>query len=72
MSRSRGPELASQLKIVLDRSLVIDLKMLSADPKGNTEDGLPPSQELLGRIRTPTKTVDILLERIPRGDGVLI
>ena len=72
MSRSRGPKLARQLKIILDRSLVIDPEMLSADPKGNMEDGLQSSREALGRIKTPIKTVNILLHRIPREDGVLI
>ncbi len=70
--RSRGPELVRQLTVVLDRSLVIDPQMLSADPKGNTEDGLKPNQEALGQIKTPFKTVDIILQRVPREDGVRI
>jgi MscS family membrane protein len=69
---SRGPQLARQLKIVLDRSLVIEPESLSTDPKGNMEDGLKPSREALGQIKTPVKTVDILLHRIPREDGVRI
>jgi MscS family membrane protein len=69
---TRGPELASQLKVVLERSLDIDLDGVSADPKGDTEDGLNASQEVLGRLKTPQRTVSIRLQRMPRGDGVLI
>jgi len=72
MRRSRGPELARRLKIILDRALVIDPEMLSADPKGSPEDGMQTSLEALGRIKTPIKTVDVFLHRIPREDGVLI
>ena len=69
---TRGPELARQLNVVLERSLVIDPEVLSIDPKGNTEDGLKPNQEVLGQLKTPEKTVDILLHRVTREDGVMI
>ena len=68
----RGPELARQLKVVLDRSLDIDPDAVNADPKGNTEDGLNASQEVLGRLKTPQRNVSIGLERMPRDDGVLV
>jgi len=67
-----GEELASQLKIILDRSLVIDLERLSNNPEGKSEEGVPPSHELLGRVKTPDQTIDILLQRVERSDGVLI
>ena len=72
IDKSEGPELARQLKIALDRTLWVDLEQVSGDPKGNVEDGLPSQRETLGYIKTPEKTVDILLQRIPREDGVLI
>ena len=68
----QGQELARQLKVILDRTLVIDPEMLSNDPKGQTEDGLRSSQEMLDRLKTPTKTVDLILQRVPRADGVRI
>lgn len=70
--QSRGPQLARQFIIVLDRSLLVDLELLSDDPKGNLEDGLHPSLEILGSIKTPIKTVEIRLKRLPRKDGVPI
>ncbi|GAG86301.1 unnamed protein product, partial [marine sediment metagenome] len=55
-----------------DRALWIDLNEISDHPKGDLQDGLPTYRDLLGRIETPKKTVDILLQRIPRQDGVFI
>jgi MscS family membrane protein len=72
IDKNEGPELARQLKIALDRTLWVDLEQVSADPKGNIEDGLPTQRESIGGIKTPEKTVDILLQRVPREDGVLI
>ena len=69
---SEGPELARKLKIVLDRALWIDIELASKDPDGTSNDGLPFHRDLLDRIKTPYKTVDILLQRVPRDDGVYI
>ena len=72
MNKSQGPQLARRLKIVLDRTVWVDLDTLSVDPKGHREDGLPSYRDLVCRIKTPEKEVDILLQRVPRGDGVSI
>ncbi len=67
-----GHELARKLKIILDRSIWIDLSTVSDDPKGDLNDGLPPYKERVGRIKTPKGSVDIILRRVPSGDGVRI
>jgi len=67
-----GPELARQLKIVLDRTLWIDLAIVSRHPKGHLDDRLPTYRDTLGKIETPDKTVEVLLQRVPRKDGVFI
>jgi MscS family membrane protein len=67
-----GPELARQLKLVLERALWIDLATVSTKPEGHPEDGLPASRDFLGRIETPDEKVDILLQRVRRDDGVRI
>ena len=69
---SQGADLARRLKIVLDRSLWIDLDLLSTNPEGQSDDGLPSYRDMVGRIKTPKKTVDIFLQRVPRQDGVYI
>lgn len=74
MDESQGPELARQLKIVLDRTIRVDFELISADPEGNSEDGLHAALESIGRIKDKfsDQSVDILLQRIPREDGVYI
>lgn len=72
LTESQGPELARQLKIVLDRTLWIDLDTLNANPEGDGQDNLPAVREHIGRIATEDKTYDLLLQRVPRGDGVYI
>ena len=72
MDERQGSRLARQLKIALDKALWFDLEVVSADPDGFTDDGLPPNRDLIGRVKTPEKTVDILMQRVPRRDGVSI
>jgi MscS family membrane protein len=68
----QGPALAQELCAVIDRTLLIDPEELSGAEEGLTDDGLPPRRDLLGTIQTEDGPVDLLLERTPRDDGVLI
>jgi MscS family membrane protein len=71
--RERGPELARQLKVVLDQSLLIDFVNLSDTNAGTPGDGLPDWRDRLGDIETREGTVTLLLQRVPRkSDGVRI
>ena len=70
MDEKQGPLLARQLKIALDKVLWFDLEAVSAHPDGFADDSLPPNRDIIGRVKTPEKTVDILMQRVPRGDGV--
>ena len=70
--KSNGPRLARELRIVLDRALAIDFDLLSTDPKGHRDDGLPTYRDWLGRIETKKKPVNIFLQHVPRRDGKLI
>jgi MscS family membrane protein len=72
MDKSQGPQLARQLKIALDKVLWFDLDMISAHPDGLSDDGLPANRDSIGRIKTPKKAVDILMQRVARGDGKYI
>jgi len=67
-----GPELARQLRIVLARTIWVDFAALSDDPKGHLEDGLPVYRDRVGRIQSGDTTFDILMQHVPRGDGVSI
>jgi len=67
-----GAELARRLYVVLTRAANLDIDSISANPGGNRQDGLSPNLERIARIKTPEKSVDILLELVPRKDGVKI
>jgi len=69
---SQGPELARQFKIVLDRVLWIDLDLLSTSPEGDQTDALPDVRDRVGRITGRETTYELLLQRVPREDGVPI
>jgi MscS family membrane protein len=71
-SQGDGPELARQLKVIVNRALWIDLDILSTDPKGHSDDGLPPHRDIIGRIEIDDRKLNILLQRVPRDDGVNI
>ena len=74
MDESQGPKLARQLKILLDRTLRIDPELISADPDGNLEDGQNSGLESIGLIKDQYKdrSFSILLQHVPRNDGVYI
>ena len=73
MEETRGPVLARQFKIALDRGgLYVDLDLVSTKPEGNLEDGMPANREIIAQMKLPTRTVEILLQQVPRKDGVYI
>ena len=72
MDPRQGPRLARQLKIALDKVIWFDLDMISDHPDGFSDDGLPADRDNIGQIKTPKKAVDILMQRVPRGDGANI
>jgi MscS family membrane protein len=66
-SLERGADpalLARRLKIVLDRTLWVQLERLSASPEGDVGDGLPEGVDLVGRIDADGGSVDVLVERV--------
>ena len=67
-----GPTLARQLRVVLSRTLWVDVEGLSADGEGRPNDGLPAYRDRVGTIETQRGKADILLQRVPREDGVRI
>lgn len=67
-----GPELARQLKTVLDRTLWVDLDDVSDDPEGMQDDGLPPRTDRLATLETPQGAVDLKLAQVARNDGEMI
>jgi MscS family membrane protein len=65
-------QIALGLKIVLERSLWIDLEALSTDAEGIKGDSLPSYRDELGIIEGDGQEVRLFLQRVPRGDGEFI
>lgn len=67
-----GPVLARQLKVVLDRTLWIDVPALSREPEGHRDDGLPENRDWVGRIQSAGGPVDVFMHRVrlPNGERV--
>ena len=67
-----GQELVRKLIIVAKRAMTIDIEDMSDDPKGFKDDGLPSYRDRITTMKTKDGQVDILMQRLPRGDGVFI
>jgi len=67
-----GVELIKKLSIVARRALTIDLEALSDDPLGHKDDGLPSYRDRITKVKTRNGTVELLMQRVPRGDGAFI
>lgn len=64
-----GPRLARRLKLVLDRELWVDPQLLSTDPRGHRDDGLPTTRDQVGEIAVDGESVAITLQRIRDAEG---
>ena len=61
---SKGPELAKQLNLVIDRELDLKLSNICDLPEGGLNDGLSPSEELIGAFDMGGKRYEIALRWI--------
>jgi len=67
-----SPNLARKLGIIGKRAMNIDLSAISNEPEGNRDDGLPNYRDRITTIETQNGPVEILMQRVPRKDGVFI
>jgi MscS family membrane protein len=65
----RAQKLIDGLRVILERGFSGKVAMLSNKPEGNLDDNLPPSKERVGTVKTPSGSLDILLERVERGNN---
>jgi MscS family membrane protein len=72
VSEEDGPDLARKLLIIAQRSMMVDYESISDEPDGHLDDGLPSYRDRITTIKTSEGPVDILMQRIPRGDGIFI
>ncbi|MBT8134685.1 MAG: hypothetical protein KJO03_09250, partial [Gammaproteobacteria bacterium] len=67
-----GQDLVRKLVIVANRAMSIDFEDLSDDPLGHLDDSLPKYRDRVTTVKTKEGPVDILMQRVPRGDGVFV
>lgn len=67
-----GPQLARRLFVIVKRATWLDVDELVDEPEGRKGDGLPDYRDSIGRVRNKDKEVQLLMQRVPRGDGQLI
>jgi MscS family membrane protein len=68
----RAETLAQNLFVVLDARLPARLWRISDTPEGSGENPMAPNQEVVGTVDGPGGAVDIVVERVDRGDPGLI
>jgi len=61
---AQGEQIASELKVVLDRAFVGSLRSISTNPEGTVQPGLPPDRERVGTLSIDDTEVDVLLARV--------
>ena len=61
-----------QLSIVIEREVWLDFEEIDDTIAGATADGLPSYRDQFGVIETEEKPYVLLIQRVPRGDGVFI
>jgi MscS family membrane protein len=64
--------LVDELKTILDRGFSGKPTTLSGKPEGDLDDSLPPSRERIGTAESSSGRLDIILERIQRGNSPAI
>jgi MscS family membrane protein len=65
----RAQKLVDALRTILERGSSGKVAMLSNKPEGNLDDNLPPSKDRVGTVKTPSGSLDVLLERVERGNS---
>lgn len=67
-----GAQLARRLFVIINRADWADVGELIDDPAGRSNDGLPDYRDSIGFILDGEKDVRLLMQKVPRGDGVSI
>jgi MscS family membrane protein len=68
--QAQGPELANQLKVLMDRDFEGSLRRLSTRPEGNLEASGIPDQQIIGTFSSGEAEVPVVLVRVAQpNDG---
>ena len=67
-----GAQLARRLYIIVGRADWIDVDELVDHPEGRRNDNLPSYRDSIGVVRDESNELRLLMQKVPRGDGVSI
>ena len=67
-----GAQLARRLFVIINRATWVDVDNLLDDPAGRSNDNLPDYRDSIGVVLDGDKETRLLMQRVPRGDGVSI
>ena len=67
-----GAQLARRLFVIIGRATWVDVDDLVDDPAGRKNDNLPHYRDSIGVVLDEAKEVRLLMQKVPRGDGVSI
>jgi len=64
-----GEDIASKLKVVIDRSFSGDLRRISNQPEGTPQEGMPLDKQRVGSLNNGDAEADLILVRVPDTQG---
>jgi MscS family membrane protein len=67
-----GMQLARRFDVIVTRANWVDIDELVRDPAGRDNDGLPSYRDSIGVVQDGSKEVQLLMQKVPRGDGEFI
>jgi len=70
--RLSGAQLSRRLFVIINRATWVDVDELIDDPAGRSNDNLPDYRDSIGVVLDGDKEIRLLIQKVPRGDGVSI
>ena len=67
-----GAQLARRFDVIIKRAAWDDIDELVDDPAGRSNDNLPDYRDSIGIVLDGDKELRLLMQKVPRGDGVSI
>ena len=70
--QTQGEDIASKLKVVIDRSFSGDLRRISNQPEGTPQEGVPLDKQRVGNLNSGDVDADLVLTRVSDSSGTRI
>jgi MscS family membrane protein len=67
--QTQGEDVASKLRVVIDRSFSGDLRRISNQPEGTPQEGMPLDKQRVGTLNAGDVEADLILVRVSDGGG---